>query len=153
MEETINDFAEQANALKGGFNNAIGLDFLRVTTEEVVAEVTVEAHHHQPYGLVHGGVYSGIIETLCSTGAAIVALERGQTAVGQENSTSFIRAVREGTITGRAIPLSKGRRSQVWEAEIRDDQDRLVAKGRVRLLCLEAGAEAGGEKVQLLEEG
>lgn len=150
MTETGENVAAQANAVKGGFNTALGLDFVRVTTEEVVAEIVVRPDHLQPYGLVHGGVYASMIETLCSTGAAINALARGQTTVGQENATSFVRAVRGGTLRGRATPLARGRRSQLWEARIDDDQGRLVAVGRVRLLCLEAGAEAGGEEVKLV---
>jgi 1,4-dihydroxy-2-naphthoyl-CoA hydrolase len=150
MTENHEDVADQANAVKGGFNTALGLDFVRVTTEEVIAEVKVRPEHLQPYGLVHGGVYAAMIETLCSTGAAINALGRGQTTVGQENATSFIRAVRGGTLRGRATPLTRGRRSHLWEARIDDDQGRLVAVGRVRLLCLEAGAEAGGEEVKLI---
>ncbi len=149
MTEQNNNFAEQANGIRGGFNLTMDIRFVRATTEEVVGELTIGQQHLQPYGLVHGGVYAGLIETLCSTGAAIVALSRGQTAVGQENSTSFLRAVREGKLTGRALPLAVGRRSQVWEARIQDDEDRLVATGRVRLICLEAGATAGGEKVEL----
>lgn len=151
MERTQEDFAEQANRIRGGFNTTMGLRFLSVTEDEVVGEINIGPQHLQPYGLVHGGVYAGMIETLCSTGAAMVALPRGQTAVGQENSTSFLRAVRHGRLRGRALPLSKGRRSQVWEARLTDDEDRLVAIGRVRLLCLEAGAKAGGEEVSIKE--
>jgi len=150
MNEEPEDYAEQVNQIKGGHNTSIGLNFVSVTVDEVVAEIAIGPEHLQPYGLVHGGVYSAMIETLCSTGAAINALERGQTTVGQENSTSFLRAVRGGTIRGRAVPIIKGRRSHVWEARIHDDQDRLVAIGRVRLLCLEAGAAAGGEEVKLV---
>lgn len=149
MTDELQDFTEQVNAIKGGFNEAMGLTFVRVTTEEVVAELTVSKEHLQPYGLVHGGVYAGMIETLCSTGAALVALPRGQSAVGQENSTSFLRAARQGVIRGRAVPVHPGRRSQVWRAEIHDDAGKLLATGRVRLICLESGAKAGGEKVTL----
>lgn len=152
MTENLQDHSKQANELKGGFNTTIGLNFVRATSEEVIAEVMIGPHHLQPYGLVHGGLYSAMIETLASTGAAINAIALGQTAVGQENSTSFLRAVRQGTLRGRAVPLVRGRRSHVWEVSITDDQDRLVAKGRVRLLCLEAGAEAGGEEVKLITD-
>lgn len=149
MDEPIADLTAQVEQVKGGFNATMALRFTRATAEVVEAEIEVGPQHLQPYGLVHGGVYAGMIETLCSTGAALVALGRGQTAVGQENSTSFLRAVRGGTLRGRAEPLSTGRRSQVWETRIRDDDGHLVAVGRVRLLCLEAGAEAAGAVVRL----
>jgi uncharacterized protein (TIGR00369 family) len=70
-------------------------------------------------------------------GAAVVALPRGQRVVGLENSTSFVRAVSSGKLHAVARPVHRGRTTQVWEAWIRDEQDRLVAQGRVRLLCLD----------------
>jgi 1,4-dihydroxy-2-naphthoyl-CoA hydrolase len=90
-------------------------------------------------GLVHGGVYSGVIETACLVGASIALGARGlpPTAVGLENHTSFIRAVREGTLRAVARPLTRGRSSQAWEAEVRDDGGRLLATGRVRVLCVD----------------
>lgn len=75
------------------------------------------------------------------------ALARGQSVVGLENHTSFVRAVRTGKITIRATPITRGRRSQLWEAVARDEQDRIVSSGRVRLLCLEPGSDLGGEPV------
>ncbi|MEQ9324060.1 MAG: PaaI family thioesterase, partial [Polyangiaceae bacterium] len=70
-----------------------------------------------------------------------------RSAVGLENATTFLKAVRDGTLTGRATPLTRGRRTQVWEVRVTDDDDRLVAQGRVRMLCLEGGAEVAGETV------
>jgi uncharacterized protein (TIGR00369 family) len=94
-------------------------------------------------------VYAGIIETLCSVGAALDAMPRGQSVVGLENHTSFLRAVREGRLRCTARPLSRGRKSQVWEAAVHDEQGRLVATGRVRLLCLDEQAQLAGEKVEI----
>jgi len=125
------------------------LRFRSATLDEVVAEVPVADHLLQPYGLVHGGVYSAMIETACSTGAALFALGRGQHTVGLDNTTSFLRAVRQGTLTVRATPLVRGRRSHVWEGRVTDDRGRLAAAGRVRLLVLDAGDEAAGEAVTL----
>ncbi|MGE3671821.1 MAG: PaaI family thioesterase, partial [Polyangiaceae bacterium] len=97
-----------------------------------------------------GGLNSCVIEALCSTGAAISAMATtGYSVVGLENSTSFLRAVRSGTLTGRATPVHRGRRSQVWEATIRDEQGRPIASGRVRLMCLEPDAPLAGESVGL----
>jgi 1,4-dihydroxy-2-naphthoyl-CoA hydrolase len=150
MTDEIEDYAAQVNEITGGFNRAMGLRFTRATLDEVIAELVISEEHLQPYGLVHGGVYAGMIESLCSTGAALHALPRGQSAVGQENTTAFLRAARKGVLRGRAVPIHPGRRSQVWQAEIRDDEGRLLATGRVRLLCLESGASAGGEEVALV---
>ncbi len=88
-------------------------------------------------------MHAGVIETLASIGAALVALPRGQRVVGLENTTSFIRAVRAGKLRGLARPVTRGRSSQVWEAWIRDEENRLVAQGRVRLLCIADDAKLG----------
>ncbi len=120
-----------------GWVKEMGIVILTATPDEVTCELEVGEKHHQGYGIVHGGVHSGVIETLASIGAALVAMPRGQRVVGLENSTSFIRAVRSGRLHGNARPVTRGRTSQVWEAWIRDEKDQLVAQGRVRLLCID----------------
>jgi 1,4-dihydroxy-2-naphthoyl-CoA hydrolase len=130
------DFAAMVNALPGGWVKAMGIVVTRASAEEVECEWTVEEKHHQAYGIVHGGVHAGVIETLASIGAALVALPRGQRVVGLENNTSFVRAVRSGKLRALARPVTRGRTTQVWEAWIRDEAGKLVAQGRVRLLCV-----------------
>ena len=100
--------------------------------------VTISAKHFQPHGIVHGGVYCSLIETACSVGASLSAAERtkGASAVGLENHTSFIRAVRSGTLTATARPITRGRTTQVWECDVRNEQGQVTATGRVRLLCV-----------------
>jgi uncharacterized protein (TIGR00369 family) len=109
--------------------------------------VPVGPHLTQPYGLVHGGVYSSIVETLASVGAALYAMPLGLAPVGVENTTSFLRAVRTGVLVSIAKPLHRGRTTQVWEVEVRGDDGKLAATGRVRVLCLEAGRQVAGEHV------
>ncbi len=141
------DIVATVNRERGGFNATIDLRFTAITYDEVVAEVEVRPELHQPYGLVHGGVYATMIETLASTGAAINAMAVGKHTVGLENSTSFLRAVRSGTLRGRAQPLTRGRKTQVWEATIHDSDNRLVASGRVRMLVIDEGASIAGAQV------
>lgn len=138
---------EALNAHRGGFNESLGLLFVAASDEEVVAELELTKQHTQPYGIIHGGVYCAVIETVCSTGAALSALSRNQTVVGLENNTSFIRAARGGRVTIRATPVTRGRKSQVWSAEVTDEDDRVVATGRVRLLCLDGGQVLAGETI------
>jgi uncharacterized protein (TIGR00369 family) len=137
------DFAAMVNAVPGGWVKAMGIVVTRATADEVACEWTVEDKHHQAYGIVHGGVHAGVIETLASIGAALVAMPRGQRVVGLENNTSFVRAVRGGTLRATARPVTRGRTTQVWEAWIRDADDKLVAQGRVRLLCVAADTPLG----------
>jgi len=141
------NFAAALNASSSGWNAAMGIHFVRATADEVVAEMEIVAHHLQPYGIVHGGVHSGLIETVASVGAALAALPRSQSVVGLENNTSFLNAVREGKLRATALPLMRGRRTQVWEATVTDAEGRFVASGRVRFLALEAGTSLAGETV------
>jgi uncharacterized protein (TIGR00369 family) len=141
------DLTAMINANRGGWNTAMGLRFTSVTTDECIGELVVGAEHLQPYGIVHGGVHTGIIEAACSTGAAVVALSRGQSVVGLENSTSFIAAARGGTLRVTAKPVTRGRRTQVWEAVVHDEAGKTLATGRVRLLCIEQGTEIAGKGV------
>ena len=141
------DLVTLFNAHLGGFERALGLRFTKIAEDELVAEVPVGPHLAQPYGIVHGGVYASIIETLASAGAAIVAMRAGKTSVGLENSTAFVRAVREGTLVATARPIHRGRSSQVWGVEVTDANGTLAATGRVRTMSLEKGAAIAGEVV------
>jgi uncharacterized protein (TIGR00369 family) len=76
------------------------------------------------------------------------AMARGQSVVGIENHTSFVHAVRDGTVIVTATPITRGRRVQLWEAVCRDAAGKIVATGRVRLLCLDAGSTLAGESVR-----
>ena len=149
MNELPENMVDMINEILGGFNKSMGLHFVKAVRDEYVAEIIIDERHLQPYGIVHGGVYAGMIETLCSTGAALNVYSEGKSAVGLENTTSFLRAVRSGTLRCTARPVLTGRRSHVWEAQVTDDHNRLAATGRVRLMILEPGSEADGITVGL----
>jgi uncharacterized protein (TIGR00369 family) len=107
--------------------------------------MVIGPHHRQPYGLVHGGVYAGIVEALASIGAALNVMPHGRSAVGLENHTSFLRACRGGTLRASGIPVTRGSRTHVWEVTVTDEEGRTAATGRVRILVLDTeSAVAGG---------
>src|SRR6516164_4390429 len=81
---------------------AMGIRLVRATAHEVTAELEIDKRHHQAYGIVHGGVYSGLIETVSSVAAALWARRHQQSVVGVDNNTSFLNAVREGKLTATA---------------------------------------------------
>lgn len=142
------DIARWMNEGLSGFDRTMGFRMVRASPDEVVLEYDAEERHHQPYGIVHGGVHAAAVETVCSTGAGLYARSQGLAGVvGIENHTSFIRAVRRGRVRVVGKPLTRGRRSQVWEATARNEEGKIVSTGRVRLLCLEAGAELAGERL------
>ena len=143
------DYSARLNELPEGWLQAMGITITLATKDEVRAELVTGPEHLQGYGIVHGGVHCGLIESLASVGAALFALPRGQHVVGLENNTSFIRAVRAGVkLRAVATPITRGHRTQVWESRVIDEDDRVVALGRVRLLCLEGDQSLAGEQVK-----
>lgn len=141
------DILDQLNERKGGFNELIGLTYTSASHDHLECEVPVTDKLHQPFGLVHGGVYCAIIETMASTAAALQGMHEGVSIVGLENSTSFLKATRSGTLRARAEPLTLGRRTQVWQVDVRNEDGKVAASGKVRLLALPPETVIAGKKV------
>lgn len=121
------------------FDTEIGLQFTELTPDGARAQLEVQPKLLQPMGLVHGGVYCSMIESMASVSAYVwLASNGGGNVVGVNNNTDFLRAIKSGTIYGRAEPVHRGRRQQLWLVTITDDDDRVVARGQVRLQNLEA---------------
>jgi uncharacterized protein (TIGR00369 family) len=120
-----------------GFEGVLGLEFTELTEEVVRGRVPVEAQLKQPYGLIHGGVYAAIAESLASWGTATGVLPQGKIAVGLSNNTSFLRPVTEGAITATATRRHRGRTTWVWDVEALDDAGRLCAITRVTIAVRE----------------
>ncbi|MBM0276953.1 PaaI family thioesterase [Micromonospora tarensis] len=129
MEE---GFAVEIPDLTGGFAALLGLTFEEATADRVVIRWQVRPELHQPFGLLHGGVYCAVVETAASVGGAFWLADRG-TVVGVSNQTDFLRAVRDGELTAVGTPVHRGRSQQLWQVEITDAGERLVARGQVRL--------------------
>ncbi len=138
------DYAAMIDAITDGWVSAMGIRFTRATKDEVVAELVVGPVHRQPLGIVHGGVHAGLIEAIASVGASLGELAHGRMAVGLENHTSFLHAVREGRLRGVGRPVQRGGRTHVWDVNVLDEKDRVVATGRVRLLVIAEGSPLGG---------
>ena len=121
-----------SNPIEMGLVKLLGIRVVETSADLVRLEWDVTPDHHQPYGIVHGGVHCTAIETAASVGAALWFGDRGR-VVGVSNQTDFLRAVSEGTLTAVATPIHRGRSQQLWLVEITDEQHRLIARGQVRL--------------------
>jgi uncharacterized protein (TIGR00369 family) len=115
------------------FIQAAGLVLDDVQSAHVTGWIDLGAEHHQPWGLVHGGVYTTAIETAATVGASAAAQEHGLVAVGVNNNTNFLHSMTEGRVTVDARAIQQGRTQQLWGVRITDDRDRLIATGQVRL--------------------
>jgi 1,4-dihydroxy-2-naphthoyl-CoA hydrolase len=121
--------------LTTGLVALLGLRIDELSADRVTISWTVTADQHQPQGLLHGGVHCAVVETAASLGGAAWLAERGN-VVGVANQTDFFRGVTGGDLVAVATPVHRGRSQQLWQVEIRDDSDRLVARGQVRLANL-----------------
>ncbi|MCW2526022.1 MAG: thioesterase [Pseudonocardiales bacterium] len=115
-----------------GLDQLIGAEFGAVSADRTTMTVPVTPKLLQPQGIVHGGVYCTMVETLGSVGGAIWFWDRGH-VVGVSNQTDFLRAARAGTLHGEATPIHRGRTQQLWQVLISDDDGRMLARGQVRL--------------------
>ena len=108
--------------------------------ERVVATMPVTPRVHQPFGILHGGASVVLAETVASIGATVnLDIER-QRAVGLEINANHLRSVRDGTLTAVATPVHRGRKTQVWSIEIRDEEEKLVCTSRCTLAVLDTDA-------------
>ena len=127
-----------------GWDSALGIRVEVMTPTRVVAYIEIDERHQQPYGIVHGGVWASVVESVGSHGAAAVAREMtGDTAVvGVANSTDFLRPHRSGRVRATGTPVFTGRTQQVWLVEIERESDgKMVARGQLRLQNLAAPPE------------
>jgi 1,4-dihydroxy-2-naphthoyl-CoA hydrolase len=127
----------------------LGLEWGEFTLDRVTAHIEIDERHHQPYGIVHGGVWCAAVESMASFGAALRAALQGDIVVGVANATDFLRAHREGRVDLVAEPVHTGRTQQLWQVVIaRATDGKPVARGQVRLQQLPGdrfrGDQAGG---------
>ena len=112
----------------------IGLRWDRISRERGEAHFEATESLHQPSGIVHGGVWCAVVESMASVCGALAVLPKGMVCVGSHNATDFLRPHRLGRVDGVATPVHVGRTQQLWQVELRRASDgRMVARGQVRL--------------------
>lgn len=124
--------------IENTFDALYGLEVLEASPDEVRAQVQVSDRVKQPMGLVHGGVYASIAESITSMTTYWAVAEQGKIAVGLSNQTNFLRPITQGTIHALARCRHKGRTTWVWEVDITDDDDRLCAIVRMAIAVRDA---------------
>lgn len=125
---------EHLNAMaKGTVHEGLDIRFTEIGDDYVQATMPVDSRHHQPYGILHGGVSVVLAESLGSVGAALTVDPEKYGCVGLEVNANHLRPVRSGTVTGTATPVHTGRKVQVWSIRIEDEDGRLVCVSRLTL--------------------
>ena len=123
-----------------GFDRLFGYSELQHGDGEMRARIPVQDDVLQPFGLVHGGLYAAVAETLASLGTYLGVSERGMAAMGLSNQTSFLRPITAGHVNVLARAIHRGSTTWVWEVEVRDDDDRLCAVTRMTIAVRPARA-------------
>jgi 1,4-dihydroxy-2-naphthoyl-CoA hydrolase len=136
-EDSIKDPGRAAAVTSGvpqsNFDVHLGTEWLRLDPEDARARVLLTDDLRQPYGIMHGGVYSSLVESLCSYATAVAVYEDGMITMGQSIEVSFLRPVTAGHAEARAVVRHRGRSTWVWEAEVLDDDEKLCALAKMTM--------------------
>ncbi|MGA2470324.1 MAG: PaaI family thioesterase [Solirubrobacteraceae bacterium] len=115
------------------FDALIGLDVFEVTAEVARGRIDVREELCQPFGMVHGGVYAAIAESLATRATIAGVWADGSLGLGLSNNTSFLRPISGGSINAVARPLHRGRTTWIWDVDMTDDEGRRCALSRVTI--------------------
>ena len=121
----------QEEVIPAGFADEIGVEWIDFDPERARARIAVEPRHLQPGGIVHGGVYAALAESICSAATYLAVRENDMVALGMANSTTFLRPISEGHVNAVARARQRGRTTWVWDCELSDDEGRVCALVRM----------------------
>ena len=124
----------------GTLDDVLGFDLLEANGDRCRGRFAAEPQVQQPMGLVHGGAYAALAESMVSWATVVAVAPDGNLAVGQSNNTTFLRPVTSGEVNAEGTPLHRGRTTWVWDVEFRGDDGRLCAVSRVTLAVRPAPA-------------
>ncbi|HEX6585692.1 MAG TPA: PaaI family thioesterase [Solirubrobacterales bacterium] len=116
-----------------GFAEWIGTEWIDLDPDDARGRIEVTPKHLQPYGIVHGGVYASLAESICSAATYEAVRERGMVAMGQANSATFLRPIFEGHINAVARARQRGSTTWIWDVELSDDEGGLCALVRMTI--------------------
>jgi 1,4-dihydroxy-2-naphthoyl-CoA hydrolase len=123
----------ELNRILRGYDRLYGLEFLEISDTQVHARVRVRDELKQPVGLLHGGVYASLAESVTSLATAAAVVPEGNMATGLSNVTNFLRPITDGSVHAHATRLHRGRTTWVWDVRMSDDADRICAVTRMTI--------------------
>lgn len=125
------------DAMPSHFDLLLGTEWLDDDPDHARVRVRVREELLQPFGLLHGGVMSSLVESVCSRATALAVFGEGRIAMGQSIAVNFVRPVTAGSAEVRARARHRGRTTWVWEAEVLDDEGRLCAQAQMTIAVRE----------------
>jgi len=134
------DVKEKIEAKKASWPETLignlGIEFLSIKKDELIAKMPVDVRTMQPFGLLHGGASVALAETLASIGGWLNASEEHPNVVGLEINANHLRATKDGFVTGTAVPIHRGRRTQVWEIKLHNNAGKLTCISRCTVMAV-----------------
>ena len=121
----------QPDLVPSGFAELIGTEWIDLDPDHARARIAVKSHHLQPFGVVHGGVYASLAESLCSAASYAGVADENKVALGMANNTTFLRPISAGHVNASAVARQRGSTTWVWDVELTDDQGRVCALVRM----------------------
>jgi uncharacterized protein (TIGR00369 family) len=131
--------AEDLHGLVSHFDSLLGTEWLDDDPEHARVRVAMRDELRQPVGLLHGGVMSSLVESVCSRATALAVMGDGMAAMGRSISVSFIRPITEGHAEVEARARHRGRTTWVWDAEVLDVDGKLCALAQMTIAVRRAG--------------
>ena len=125
--------AEDPRGLRSHFDELVGTEWLDDDPDHARVRIELRDELRQPVGLLHGGVMSTLVESICSRATALAVLDQGMAAMGQSIAVSFIRPITEGGAEVKARARHRGRTTWVWDAEVLNDDGKLCATAQMTI--------------------
>ncbi len=125
--------ADASDGLNSNFDQVLGTEWVSLDPDAAVARAELRDELRQPYGILHGGVMSSLVESLCSYATATAVYEQGKLAMGQTIDVSFLRPLTEGPIEVTAVAKHRGSTTWVWNAEVRGGDGKLSALAKMTM--------------------
>jgi 1,4-dihydroxy-2-naphthoyl-CoA hydrolase len=125
--------ADDPRGLRSHFDQLLGTEWIDDDPGQARVRVEMRDELRQPVGLLHGGVLSSLVESICSRATALAVMGDGMMAMGQSISVNFIRPVTEGGAEVKARARHRGRTTWVWDAEVLNDDGKLCALAQMTI--------------------
>ena len=131
---------EKIKRINDGIQNTmtsiIGIEITDIGDDFICGKMPVDERTTQPFGLLHGGASVALAETLGSIGGGIKVYKNNETVVGIEINANHLKSARDGWVFGKAIPIRIGKKIQVWNIEITNEDDDLICVSRLTLAVI-----------------
>lgn len=115
----------------------LGIQFVEVTENSLIATMPVTSKTHQPWGILHGGASVVLAETIGSFGSSLLVDEAKYMAVGLEVNANHLRPVKSGLVKGVGTPIHLGRKTHVWDIKLYNEQEKIICISRLTVAIVE----------------